>query len=150
MKFLKRIEKIKSENKESIVLARCGVFIVAVGNDARSLSKEFGLKKTCMKKGVCKVGIPVTYTLKYLRLIEDKGYSYILYDYDKNTKELVEKYRYAGINNLEEIELNCKLCENYKEENVIDIFDLLKMKEEEKNKKENKKDENKESGSKNE
>ena len=138
MKFLKRIEKIKLENKESIVLARCGAFVVAIGNDARILSKEFGLKKTCMKKGVCKVGIPASYALKYLKLIEDKGYSYLLYDYDKNTKELVEKYRYIGINKIEEIELNCKLCENYKEENIIDIFELLKRKEEEKNKKEGK------------
>ena len=91
-----------------------------------------------MKKGVCKVGIPASYALKYLKLIEDKGYSYLLYDYDKNTKELVEKYRYIGINKIEEIELNCKLCENYKEENIIDIFELLKRKEEEKNKKEGK------------
>ena len=50
MKFLKRIEKIKSENEDKIVLARCGLFVVAVGNDARILSKEFGLKKTCIKK----------------------------------------------------------------------------------------------------
>lgn len=93
MKFLKRIEKIKSENENKIVLARCGAFVVAIGNDARSLSEEFGLKKICMKKGLCKVGIPASYALKYLKLIEDKGYSYLLYDYDKNTKELVEKYR---------------------------------------------------------
>ena len=136
MKFLKRIEKIKSENEDKIVLARCGLFVVAVENDARILSKEFGLKKTCMKRGVCKIGIPASYALKYLKLIEDKGYSYLLYDYDKNTKELVEKYRYLGINKIEEIELDCSSCENYKEDNVIDIFELLKRKEEEKNKEE--------------
>ena len=136
MKFLKRIEKIKSENENKIVLARCGGFVVAIGNDARSLSEEFGLKKICMKKGLCKVGIPASYALKYLKLIEDKGYSYLLYDYDKNTKELVEKYRYLGINKIEEIELDCSSCENYKEDNVIDIFELLKRKEEEKNKEE--------------
>ena len=76
MRFLKRVEKIKLENKNKIVLARCGAFVVAIGNDARLLSKMFGLKKTCQKKGVCKVGIPVTYILKYLKLIEDKG-SYV-------------------------------------------------------------------------
>lgn len=132
MKFLKRIEKIKLENEDRIVLARCGVFVVAVGNDARILSKEFGLKKTCMKKGVCKVGIPASYALKYLKLIEDKGYSYLLYDYDKNTKELVEKYRYIGTNKVEEISIDCTSCENYKEQDVIDIFELLRKKEEKK------------------
>ena len=94
MKFLKRIEKINLENEDKIVLARFRLFVVAVGNDARILSKEFGLKRTCMKRRGCKVGIPASYALK---LIEDKGYSYLLYDYDKNTKELVEKYRYLGI-----------------------------------------------------
>ena len=146
MRFLERIGKIKFENRESIVLARCGAFVVVIGNDARILSKEFGLRKTCIKKRVCKVGIPLSYTLKYLELIEDKGYSYVLYDYDKNTKELIEKFRYLGINKVEEIDLECPSCESYKEENVIDIFELLKMKEEEK--KENEKDENKESESK--
>ena len=87
MRFLKRIEKIKLENKDKIVLARCGAFVVAIGNDARVLSKVFGLKRTCQKKEVCKVGIPVTYTLKYLELIKDKGYGYVLYDYSKETKE---------------------------------------------------------------
>ena len=44
-----------------------------------------------------------------------------------------------GINEIEEIELNCKLCENYKEE-IIDIFELLKMKEEKNNEVENNKE----------
>lgn len=123
MKFVKRIEKIKLENKDKIVLARCGAFVVAIGNDVRILSKIFGLKETCLRRGLCKVGIPVTYTLKYLELIEDKGYSYILYDYSKETKELVEKYKYNGINKVEEIELDCKSCKNYKED-FIDIFEI--------------------------
>ena len=137
MRFLKRIEKIKLENKDKIVLARCGAFVVAIGNDARFLSRIFGLKKTYQKKEVYKVGIPVTYTLKYLELIEDKGYGYVLYDYSKETREVVEKYKYNGINKVEEIGLDCKSCENYKEENFIDIFEFLKNKEE---LKENKKD----------
>ena len=123
MGFFNEIFKKSRKNK-------IRAFVVAIGNDARLLSKMFGLKKTCQKKGVCKVGIPVTYILKYLRLIEDKGYGYVLYDYSKETKELEEKYKYEGINEIEEIELNCKLCESYKEEELIDIFELLKMKEE--------------------
>ena len=142
MKFLKRIEKIKSENEDKIVLARCGLFVVAVGNDARILSKEFGLKKTCMKRGVCKVGIPASYALKYLKLIEDKGYSYLLYDYDKNTKEMIEKYRYIGTNKVEEISIDCPSCENYKEQDVIDIFEILRRKKEKKKKEENEEKEN--------
>ena len=39
--------------------------MIAIGKDAIFLSEEFGFKKTCFKKGVCRVGIQLTYTLKY-------------------------------------------------------------------------------------
>ena len=74
-------------------------------------------------------------TVKYLELLEYKGYSYVVYDYDKNTKELTEKYRYNGSNKIEEIDFSCKYCDRYKEKNFIDIFELLKMKEEEEKRK---------------
>ena len=138
MKFLERIEELKLENKGKILLVRCGVFVIATGNDAVFLSGLFGFKKNCLKPGVCKIGIPVTYVLKYLELIENKGYSYILFDYDKNTKELIEKYKHEGNKEVEKINFECRNCERYKEENFIDIFELLRRKEEEKNKKENK------------
>ncbi len=139
MKFLERVEKLKLENEEKILLVRSGAFVIAVGNDAIFLSELFGFKKNCLKPGLCKIGIPVTYALKYLELIEDKGYSYILFDYDKNTKELVEKYKYIGNKEFGKINFECRNCERYKEENFIDIFELLRRKEEEKNKNERKK-----------
>ena len=36
--------------------------------------------------------MPVGVILKYLELIEEEGYGYVLYDYGKDSKELVEKY----------------------------------------------------------
>ena len=50
MRFLKRVEKIKLENKNKIVLARCGAFVVAIGNDARVLNKMFWLKENMPEK----------------------------------------------------------------------------------------------------
>lgn len=47
MKFSGIIEKLKLENKESIVLARCGAFVLAVENDARVLNRIFALNKSC-------------------------------------------------------------------------------------------------------
>ena len=135
MKFLGRIEELKKENEDRILLARCGVFMIAIGKDAMFLSEKFGLKKTCFREGICRVGVPLTYTLKYLELLEYRGYSYVVYDYDKNTKELTEKYRYNGSNKIEEIDFSCKNCDRYKEKNFIDIFELLKMKEEEEKRK---------------
>ena len=86
MKFASRIEELKNINKDRIMLARCGAFIIAIGEDAVFLSQIFGFKLTCFKSGVCKIGIPITYILKYLTLLEEKKYSYILYDYNKDTK----------------------------------------------------------------
>lgn len=97
MKFGKRIEELKKINKDRIMLARCGVFVIAIGEDAKFLTQIFGFKLTCFKSGICKIGIPVTYTIKYLKMIEDKGYSYILYDYNKDTKDIEEKYKYDRI-----------------------------------------------------
>lgn len=72
MKFSKKIEEIKNkeENKGKIVLVRCGIFFIATGNDAILLNKLYGLKVTCFKENICKVGVPVSFLLKYLDLIE--------------------------------------------------------------------------------
>lgn len=135
MKFGKRIEELKEIYKDRIILARCGVFVIAIGEDAIFLSQIFGFKLTCFKSGMCKIGIPVTYTIKYLKMIEDKGYSYILYGYNKDTKEIEEKYKYNGINKIEiKNSIKCKECKYYKEHNgfdSIDIFEFLEKKKKE-------------------
>ena len=92
MKFAKRIEELKEKNQDRIMLARCGVFIIAIGKDAIFLNQMFGLKLTCFKSEVCKVGIPITYILKYLEKLEEKQYCYIVYDYNRETKIIEEKY----------------------------------------------------------
>ena len=69
MRYLRKIEELKKENEDRILLARCGVFMIAIGKDAIFLSEEFGFKKTCFKKGVCRVGVQLTYTLKYLEVL---------------------------------------------------------------------------------
>lgn len=136
MKFSKKMEEIKNreENKGKVVLVRCGIFVVAIGNDAILLNKIFGLKVTCFKENVCKVGIPVSYALKYLDMLEEKGYSYVLYDYAKETKELIDKYKYEGQPNYEEEECKeCKKCERYVENNVYNttnLFDIIEKRKE--------------------
>ena len=131
MKFSKKFEEIKNreENKGKIVLIRCGIFFIAIGNDAVLLNRLYGLKVTCFKENTCKVGIPVSFVLKYLDILEEDGYSYILYDYDKNTKELIEKYKIEGKLNTEtETCKTCKECAHYKPSCIygnINIDELL-------------------------
>lgn len=138
MKFSKRIEEIKNkeENKGKIILVRCGIFFIAIGNDAILLNKLYGLKVTCFKENVCKVGVPVSFSLKYLELIERDRYSYILYDYEKNTKQFIPQYQYEGKLNTEENYCKqCEECPNYKgcSYSNMNIYELLEQRKAEKN-----------------
>lgn len=132
MKFAQRIEELKKINQYRIMFARCGAFIIAIGEDTIFLSQIFGFKLTCFKSGVCKIGIPITYILKYLKMIEDKGYSYILYDYNKDEKTIEEKLKYDGIHKIEITnQVICEQCQYYTDHNRsfnISIDEFLKNK----------------------
>ena len=133
MKFSVKVEEIKNreENKGKIVLIRCGIFFIATGTDAILLNKLYSLKVICFKEKTCKVGIPVSFVLKYLELIEKDGYGYALYEYDKETKELELKYQNKGRENIEQKTCkNCRECPNYKESctySNINIYELLEQ-----------------------
>lgn len=133
MKFAQKVKELKKENKGKIVLVRCGIFVIATGEDAILLNKLYGLKVTCFQKNECKVGMPVGVILKYLELIEEEGYGYVLYDYGKDSKELVEKYKFEGKENSEKEECkNCKECAHYKgcTYSNINIYEILEQKRE--------------------
>lgn len=66
MKFVQEVEKIQKENEGSIILAKNGIFFVAIGKDAIILHEELGLKLTCMRKELCKVGFLVKNVEKYI------------------------------------------------------------------------------------
>ena len=131
MRFARKFEEIKNqeENKGKIVLVRCGVFFIAIGNDAVLLNKLYGLKVTCFKENVCKIGIPVSFILKYLDVLEEDGYSYILYDYEKDEKQFFTKYKFEGkINTEEKYCKECNECAHYKPNCIygnINIDELL-------------------------
>ena len=84
MKFTEMVEELQKleENKGKVVLARCGAFMNAIGKDAIFLHKVLKLNVNCIKPNICKAGIPVTHTLKYVDLMEKMGYSCVVYDYD--------------------------------------------------------------------
>ena len=135
MRFNQKVKELKKleENKGKMVLIRCGIFVIATGEDAILLNKLYGLKVTCFEKDECKVGMPVSFLLKYLELIEDEGYGYVLYDYGKGTKELVVQYKFDGKENTEVQKCKiCKECAYYKgcSYSNISIYELLEKKKE--------------------
>ena len=142
MKFAEIVEEFQNseENKGKVVLARCGVFLVAIGKDAIFLHKILKLNVTCLKSGICKAGIPVSHTLKYTDVMEKMGYSYVIYDYESKTKKFDKKYVFEGNNNPETAKsMDCKNCKYYKEHGSFDniyIFDILEQREKEKKSKE--------------
>lgn len=121
MKFVQEIEKLQKENEGSIIIAKNGIFFVAIGKDAITLHEQLNLKLTCMKKELCKVGFLVKNVEKYIQKLEEIGYSFILYV--KNEKdELEEIYKFKGKNYKNEV-----ILFNLKQEEYIRwLYEQLK------------------------
>ena len=82
------------ENKGYLIWIRCGAFFVAICANAVILSNILGLKRLCIKQGVCKVGIPVNSIYDYIQKLERIGDSCVIYNYSKD--EMIENgERYA-------------------------------------------------------
>lgn len=72
------------ENKGYLIWIRCGAFFVAICANAVILSNILGLKRICIKQGVCKVGIPVNSIYDYIKKLERIGDSFVIYNYSKD------------------------------------------------------------------
>lgn len=96
MKLTDIIEKLQKQNPESIVLVKNGIFFIATGKDAITLSNEMGLKLTCMKENLCKAGFLVKSVEKYIRSMKEKDLSFIIYMVDKQTAEAKEIFKNEG------------------------------------------------------
>ena len=134
MKFLEKIEKLQNleENKNKIVIAKCGVFLVGIGKDAIILNSLFNLKLTCIKEGNCRAGIPINAVEKYVKMLENSGYGYIVYDYDKDTKEYKIMYDKLGTKDIKEKRkcLECNECDYYKTHKTMDLNEFFRRKKE--------------------
>lgn len=125
MKFIERVEQLQKENEGSIVIIKNGIFFIGIGKDAIILNKILGLKLTCMKPELCKVGFLVKNVEKYIKLLTEEGKSFVIYI--KNEKDEIEElYRYKG-EEIEETEycLQCENCKN-KEETEKDILERVR------------------------
>ena len=114
MAFSQMMEVLKEKDKGNIVFVKLGAFYVAVAEDAVLVHKLIGLKCTCFKKNICKVGFPINAYEKYVEELNKTKYGYVIYDYDANKAELKEKLRKRGKYNKEkEKSINCLLCKEH-------------------------------------
>ena len=137
MSFNEMVENLKKKNNGKIVFIKTGAFYIATGSDAVFLNKEIGLKCTCFKKQVCKVGFPESAIEKNLQKLREKNIGYAVYFFDNQEEQLIEKYRGSGsyyIRNNENI--GCLTCMKNKGKDKY-MKALQKLLEEEKKKDEN-------------
>ena len=111
MGFSNMLEILQEKNNGKIVLVKLGTFYIATGRDAILLNVKLNLKCTCYKNNICKVGVPVNSIDKYIEKLNKTKYSYVIYDYDKEQKELKLRYEKNGkINKITEKNNNCLFC----------------------------------------
>ena len=100
MKFYEFILELQKLNKNKVVFVKSGVFFNSIGRDAIILEKVLGLKRTCVTKGICKVGLPTNYVRENLSKIKEKleknNIGFVFYDEMKNGN-LIFKDRKYGI-----------------------------------------------------
>ena len=114
MSFSKMIELLQNKEKGKIILVNSGNFYIARGKDAVLLHNVLNLKVNCLETEVCKVGFPLNSLEKYTKLIEEKKYSYIVYNYDIKLEKLniLKYYNGKYLNEINEEKLNCYICTN--------------------------------------
>ena len=132
MSFSKMVEGLKERDKEKLLIIGLGAFYIAIGEDAVLLHEKLGLKCTCFKNHICKVGIPRNSIGKYIKEIEKLKYGYILYDYNSKNKRLLElSYKEGKKNKIMNKNINCLACmgaSKYEEDDYS--IELLKFIEE--------------------
>ena len=109
--FSKILKELQEQNKGYIVLIKNGIFYCGIGKDAVLMNQILNYKPVCFKENICKCGIPVSTLSRVIPKMVETGYSYIIYDYNKETGEYKEIYRIEGHEVYEANEnINCNLC----------------------------------------
>lgn len=89
------MELLQQKNKGKVIFCNAGNFYIAIGKDAVLLNNLLGLKLSCLKEEICKVGFPLTALEKYTNLLEEKKYTYIVYFFNQEKEELEIKKEYC-------------------------------------------------------
>lgn len=115
MSFSQMVKILREENKGKIVFINAGMFYIAVEEDAILLNSKLKLKCSCFKEDTCKVGVPINVIEKHLRKIEELGYSYIVYNFDKEKGRLTVIKEFKGKpNKTTRKSINCLMCKGKK------------------------------------
>ena len=92
-KFIEMVERLQKENRGKVVLVRNGIFLCGIRKDAVIINNLLKNKTICFQKEVCKIGIPISCFRETIPKLIETGYSYVIYDYNKEKKKEFEIYR---------------------------------------------------------
>ena len=110
-KFSKILIELQEQNQGYIVLIKNVIFYCGIGKDAVLMNQILNYKPVCFKENICKCGIPVSTLSRVIPKMVETGYSYIIYDYNKENGEYKEIYRIEGHEVYEINEnINCNQC----------------------------------------
>ena len=129
MKYLDLVEKLQKapENDGNIVMIKNGIFFVGVGKDAIILNNLLGLKLTCMKNELCKVGFQTRSIEKYVKKLQETNKSFVIYNYDRTKNQEYEIIRIKAEPVYEQNKcFNCESCNN-KQETTDEIIERIKQ-----------------------
>ena len=123
MKFYEFVLELQKLNKNKVVFVKSGVFFNSIGRDAIILEKVLRLKRTCVTKGICKVGLPTNYVRENFSEIKGKleknNIGFIFYDEMKNGNLIFNDRKYGilfegegEVINEERKCINCLNCNN--------------------------------------
>ena len=106
------MELLQKKNQGKIVFCNAGNFYIAIGKDAVLLNNLLGLKLSCIKPEMCKVGFPINSLEKYTDLLIQKRYSYTIYyfDQEKEKLQIIENYEGKYKNDIKNENMNCYIC----------------------------------------
>lgn len=129
MKYCELVKILRQENKGKMLLINAGIFYIAIEEDAVLLNNKLKLKCSCFQKNTCKVGVPINVIDKYLEKIENLGYSYIVYNLDKEKEELKVVKEFKGkLNKTKKKNINCLICKGvcqYKDDKYMEAIRKL-------------------------
>ena len=133
MSFSQMLNFLRESHKGIIIFINAGAFYIAVEEDAVFLNSKLQLKCTCFKKNVCKVGVPINSIDNYLSKIEKIGYAYIVYNLNREKRELAIVRMYEGKKHkTERKNINCLLCKGvdaYKDDDYMQALENLYRKQ---------------------
>jgi vacuolar-type H+-ATPase subunit I/STV1 len=82
------VEELKLQNEGDVVLIKCGIFFIAIGEDAIILSDLLKLKLSCYRPEICKVGFPQNALKKYIDKLKELKIGFEIYDYTEEKTDL--------------------------------------------------------------